>query len=447
MSDFEAWVGRCHIRDVQRPDESGYECYAAVWTNTREGFDIALHQHLKPHAQSLLWAEDVFPITQWLQRSGHNQAVTGLARTVHAGHSVELGTLTAIGEDGEPAPPPEYLTITEYEIEPLSDQSEMPFWDKEWIAPELKELLFGQPEEGPRLRTYCIVNASLRKHITKVFDLDSTSIDVPIQCLFKGEAADDLREVAPYLLDMTLPDGAWDDRDLVPGFHKDLFEKHWGKNSGVFIRTPALMTEVWNHFRKFTKTAMQEDGNRVFFLFHDPRVLPGYLRNISPDAGKVRCFCTSEDGGEYRFYIEAGETTLFSALPKSEELSQTPRPRFVLSYTDFQPQAEAEKQKRAERVAERLKKDFAAELSGQSMEDTAAFSLKIINRFGEYGFIKQEHLHQFVAWSVFFGEGFETKDPQGVLKDICQSKAPEDDKFKQFKARFEQFTYRPAEAS
>lgn len=180
----------------------------------------------------------------------------------------------------EPAPPPEYLTITEHEIEPLPDQSGMPFWDKEWIAPELKELLFRQPEEGAKLRTYFIVDATLRKNITGVFDLDSGLVDVPIQCLFKGEKAEELKEAAPYLIDMTLPDGAWDDGDLVPSFHKSFFANHCGQNTGIFIRTPALFADVWGHFRKFPRIQVEDDKRWVYFRFWDPRIAPSYYSSI-----------------------------------------------------------------------------------------------------------------------------------------------------------------------
>ncbi len=280
MSDFEAWVGKCHIRDGQSPDRRDYQCYAAVWTNTREGFDIALHQHLKPHTQSLLWAEDVHPMSQWLQRGGHNQAVIELARTVHAGHAVILGTVTDIEEGRRPTPLPAYLTITQYEIPPQQNQTPIPFGTKEWIALELKELLFGQPEDGAKLRTYLIVDAALRKTITGVFDLESDLINVPMRCLFKGEKADLLKEAAPYLIDMTLPDGAWQDGDLVPSFHKSFFDKHWGHNTGLFIRTPASFDDVWGHFRKFPRMQVEDDRRWMYFRFWDPRIAPSYYGSI-----------------------------------------------------------------------------------------------------------------------------------------------------------------------
>ena len=285
MSDFEAWIGTCHIQDAESSEEHSLEGFAAVWANSRDGFEAILQNHLTPQSQKLVWAEETLPISEWLQKHGHNTAVMGLAKTVHEHHLVELGTLTAVGDDGEPAPPPEYLTITEHEIPPLPAQDGVPFWDKEWIAPELKELLFGQPKKGARLRTYFIVDATLRKNITGFFDLDK--LDVPIQCLFKGEKAEELKESAPYLIDMTLPDGAWDDKDLVPSFHKNFFDKHWGQNTGMFIRTSALFADVWGHFRKFPRIQVEEDKRWVYFRFWDPRIAPSYFYSIKTIPEKI----------------------------------------------------------------------------------------------------------------------------------------------------------------
>lgn len=174
-----------------------------------------------------------------------------------------------IGVDGKPEKE-SYLTITEHEFEPLPDQSGIPFWDQDWIAPELKDLLFGQSDGGLPLRTYFIVDATLRKNITGIFDLDA--VDVPVECLFKGEAAEELREVAPYLINMTLPEGAWGDKDKVPAFHQDFFKKHWEQNTGVFIRSTASMDKVWGHFRKFTRVS-DKNNKIVYFRFWVPSTL------------------------------------------------------------------------------------------------------------------------------------------------------------------------------
>ena len=280
---FEVWLGDCHLRAIggDGDDAAEVRCQAAVWADGFDTFRMRLMDHITTKGYRLLWLEEVHSAPHYLARHGGQQhRIGGLARAVHPGHFVELGPMHTIGDPAAEAAPQEYLTITEHDIAPLPDQSALPFWDRDWIAPGLKDLLFGQPGDGAKLRTYFIVDAILRKKITGVFDLDRASMDVPIQCLFKGDAAEELKEAAPYLIDMTLPDGAWDDRDQVPAFHKDFFAKHWDHNTGIFIRTPALFADVWGHFRKFTRVQMEEDERWVYFRFWDPRITPSYFESV-----------------------------------------------------------------------------------------------------------------------------------------------------------------------
>jgi len=114
----------------------------------------------------------------------------------------------------------DYLSISKHNIPPLAEQSGVAFWNKEWITPELKNLLFEQPNTSiaanaetshenkankqsnthleQTCHTFLVVDATLRRNITKFFDLGG-NLGVPIQCLFSGKAAQELAEVAPLL--------------------------------------------------------------------------------------------------------------------------------------------------------------------------------------------------------------------------------------------------------
>lgn len=279
MSNFEAWIANCHLRQV---DGGEYCCQVAVWA-CYESFRATLEAHVAPLGYSLVWLEEVLPAPQYLARNSaqHRQVGMLLAQAVHPGHTVELGPLHRMANGGVAAEPKSYLTIVDHTFAPPPDPAGIPLWDHEWIVLELKELLFGQPEDGPKMRTYLIVDAALRKNITGVFDLDA--LDVSVQCLFKGEAANEMKESAPYLIDMTLPDGAWEERSEVPAFHRDFFRKHWRRNTGIFVRTTALMAEVWGHFRKFTRIRMEEDARWVYFRFADPRVISAFVEALHED--------------------------------------------------------------------------------------------------------------------------------------------------------------------
>ena len=317
MSNFEAWIADCHFSKIE--GEGEYHCQAAVWANSAETLRSRLKTYAKEQGYTVLWTEEVLSAIQYLHCHGNSPQIGALARSVHDGHHVELSKLVTIGAEGE-VEPENYLTITEHEITPLPDQTGIPFWDQEWIAPDLKTLLFGELEEKPEVRTYFIVDSILRKKITGVFDLDA--IDVPIQCLFKGDAAEELKESAPYLIDMTLPDGALEDRDLVPSFHKDFFKKHWGQNTGIFIRTTAPMDEVWGHFRKFTRIQVEEDKRWVYFRFWDPRITPSYFDSIKDIPEKSVQWVTIRRTAHIKTIIgnQTDSEDVFSITPKWDNL-------------------------------------------------------------------------------------------------------------------------------
>ncbi len=273
MNHYDAWIGTCHIEETNDVGIS-YTCFAAVYATYQDDVESSLQQHFKSQHQHLLKVENVFPIMTWLNKHGHNNTVMNLANLVNTDHIVELSTFVKVDEITKPFA---FLTTNESGIPLLPDQSQTPLQYQKWIAPELHETLFGQPNDGLKLRTYFIVDPTLRKKVVGKFDLDDSAVDIPKRCLFKGKAAEELKEAAPYLLDMTLLKDTSSNHDTLPSFHKDFFENHWGQNTGIFIRSTAGFEEVWHHFRKFTKLQMEEDNRWIFFRFWDPRTLPTFL--------------------------------------------------------------------------------------------------------------------------------------------------------------------------
>ena len=206
------------------------------------------------------------PSTLW---KSDDQETQDLAHKASSDNPFLLGGTYPLLEQPVTQNPAAYLDIVEHDIPSLPEQADVPFWDKEWIVPELKTLFFAQPDDRQTLNTYFVVDATLRQAMTQTFDLDH-SLGVPVQCLFTGDATEELKEVAPYLIDMTLPDDALDDKDKVPNFHKDFFLQHWDKATGIIIRSTASMGQLHHQLRKFTKI-QNEQGKWHFFRFWQPR--------------------------------------------------------------------------------------------------------------------------------------------------------------------------------
>ncbi|MGR2737318.1 DUF4123 domain-containing protein [Billgrantia sp. Q4P2] len=283
--EFGPWIGRCYFREwLGRPKDDpfvesrfkDYACFAAVWTDSQAGFLDTVTRHLEAQGYAFTWAEDILPIIAWMTRHGYHAEVESLSPRVNAEHRIELGAMTRTGEDGRPLPTVEPLVITRHEIPTLPDQSDVPFWERAWIAPELQELLFGQPDglEAP-LNTYFLVDAALRKNIVGTFDLEA--VDVPVKCLFEGEGSEAQKASAPYLIDLTLPDAADGDADLVPRFHKDLFARHWAQETGIVIRTTASFNATWRHCQAHLKVPVEGETRQLFLRYWHPETLDTLL--------------------------------------------------------------------------------------------------------------------------------------------------------------------------
>ena len=98
------------------------------------------------------------------------------------------------------------------------------------------------------------------------------------RCLFKGEAVQEMRDVAPYVVrleedvDFTRNLFSHDPEQEVPWFM-------WAREPGVYVRSRGTLEEMWKHFRKFTKV-QDEDGKWFYFRFWEASVIPQFLREL-----------------------------------------------------------------------------------------------------------------------------------------------------------------------
>ncbi len=283
-----------------------------------------------------------------------------------------------------------------------------------------------------------LVDASLRREISGLFDLDS--IELPALCLFEGKAAETSADFAPWLVDMSIPDS-----ETAAGllFHRKFFAQHWPAGTSLLIQTDAPFEAVQKHLRRFTKLPVQDDGGLRFFRFWEPRVLRSFLATIAGDAPRMRRMMIT-DSGEPLHYIFRHNDADIRFSPDTGGLTGTPITPMHLRFADFDPVASARAAERRKRMADRIQADFSRELEHRPRKAIEAAVEHAVQRFETYGFRKHAYLHFFAAWTVFYGPDFEKRDPAGRLEEICLSSAPETERFKAFRDRFDSFSLKAA---
>lgn len=129
----------------------------------------------------------------------------------------------------------------------------------EKIAELLKSQLFSGEDDTS---VYAILDgASVPGLVQRLFQ------DKPeYECLYRGELAPDMQEVAPYLVRLA-PDSDFSDW---------VAEKGWGNHWGVFVLARADLRMLRQHFRRFLMVHTQ-DARPLYFRYYDPRVLRVYL--------------------------------------------------------------------------------------------------------------------------------------------------------------------------
>jgi hypothetical protein len=151
---------------------------------------------------------------------------------------------------------------------------------------ELEKILIDE-----RIRTFVVLDgATVPELPMRLYEMRP-----PNYCLFRGELAPDMAEVAPYVVQL-VPNAPFTDWVL----NGENFGKHWG----IFAHSLHSIKEMRRHFRALV-TVYNEQGNPMIFRFYDPRVLRKFLPTCSPDElktifGKVETFF-AEDEKEQRF--------------------------------------------------------------------------------------------------------------------------------------------------
>ena len=170
-----------------------------------------------------------------------------------------------VREKAEPILAPAFVIETIVGLEPLDRQFGVA--NPSRVPASLRETMFGQPDptpseiaaEGgssavPSLNTFAILDAAKVPGLAEVLDATGLERD----CLFQGQAAEEMRDAAPWLVRL----------EEEHSFTRDLFTEGemphhmWSRASAVFLRSRDSLADLRAHLRKFVK--VRDDGGAWF---------------------------------------------------------------------------------------------------------------------------------------------------------------------------------------
>ena len=343
MSDKTKFVIECEVTKNDQNNDR-YNVLVAAYVYTKIELDDRISEQLKLADYSLVYSSEAVSIETYLSSEVdyHSQA-EHLCKLINKETPIQLIELHKI--EDENVVKDSYLIFDEQAYCQIDMEGQLAPEEKwePWVSDELKIALFAQPESvehseatQKRLHTYLIVDATLRKKIVGHYDFDIIRY-CEVRCLFKGKAAQTLKDAAPYLIDITLSHQAYDDGTKVSKFHKDFIENHWPHNTGIIVRSYASMDEILHHYRRFTKVQNAE-GEWIFFRFWDPNILIPYLTGIQHWQERVALWFNLGDGLTVEAVLACAieADTLINISPKLEIKEITKRYPVEYTLEDFE---------------------------------------------------------------------------------------------------------------
>ncbi|WP_158442343.1 DUF4123 domain-containing protein [Paracoccus aminophilus] len=154
-------------------------------------------------------------------------------------------------------------------VEPLDDQRALAV--KKTVPDVLREILFDdhparepdldEAQQSQPVQTYAILDGAKVPELPAMLEASG----LPHRCLFRGTAYKELKDVAPWIVQ--LKEDANFCRHLFTSgtAHWQL----WDKAPGIYIRSRASLEALWRYVRKFTRI-QDESGKWFYFRFYDP---------------------------------------------------------------------------------------------------------------------------------------------------------------------------------
>ena len=366
MRQEQTWISRCHVTQA---DSEGIIGHYTIQIACNASDEVELHRQLRDLATresfDLESIEYNRLIQEHLDRLDYYDHASVQLATTSAQHGYALGELQPIEAKGKTLNPDglTYIEIEQHDVR-LEADTKKPSWQQPWIHPTLKELLFTE-----HAKTYLLIDATTRSQLLKTFDLEGFG-DLEIRSLYAGQLAQELKQQAPYVVDLTLNNQQIADDDSVPKFHRDFFTKHWGKNTGIILQSEEPIDQVVFHLKKFIK--IQDKNNKWFyFRFFDPRTMNHYLQSIQKWPQRVaKWYGANSDNELIRAFLcedNSGETVNVYRIKSNHGLKHSGK--VTLTQTEFEFFKDYRWSQNKKLIETELRQDFQQETAELNSDD------------------------------------------------------------------------------
>ncbi|WP_179379256.1 DUF4123 domain-containing protein [Jannaschia marina] len=342
--------------------------------------------------------------------------------------------LTGDANGSAAASAPELTIETLDGIEPLEDQ----FGAAEPLSVpvSLRAVLFGQTEQGemdrslPPLHTYAVLDSAKVPGLPEILETS----DLDHACLFQGEAARELRDVAPWIV--RLQEGHRLTRMLFSGGMGP--GRLWETGPGIYLRSRKGLRDVHGHLRHLSKVRV-EDGGWLFFRYWDADAMQAYLAGLTNRPETSRRWFGSRDGIVIESLILSARRRTCTVQVQSPQVPRTwPTGPVVFTATDRDAVARARRDRRLTDLSDLLAQSFPDISESHTEADRDRLVRRTVGRMQEFGLLQIDALFVCCAWELAYGPSFERRDVTGTLTEILLRPTDETTKIRALRARMDE---------
>lgn len=276
-----------------------------------------------------------------------------------------------------------------------------------------------------------------RKRVTALLDatclpglpewIDSRAAEA--LCLFKGDTALKMRDVAPYLVRSEKLLSTFADVRNSPW-------AMWYKRPGILILSDLDLAALQKHFRRFLRPEKQ--GHTYFFRFWEPEPAMAYFECLDRNESDRQRWFYPREGGRIDALLvpdaESDQLRVFAAGPPMPDSDHVMQP-FALKDAEFSALQASRIQHDLTAIMALIAQTFPQQISRLDSLALDKAVRRSVSRMAEFGIRQRNNAFRVAAWDLHSDGRFEQRDRDGRLRQILEAEMPETDKMRRLTER------------